>query len=94
MSRVKSGTGRWHELAKLLPVLNAAGFDGLFIEQETGVTRATQTKWTDSMQVRAPASALALHSPLSVTAHHREPEQACALQLCWHQIRAWFSVLA
>ena len=54
MNRVKSGTGHWHELAKLLPALNAAGYDGLFIEQETGVTRATQTTWTGSMQVRAP----------------------------------------
>ena len=51
LRRVKSGAGHWHELAKLLPVLHAAGFDSVFIEQEAGVERATQNRWTVSMQV-------------------------------------------
>jgi len=55
LNRVRSGTGRWHELAKLLPFLAAAGYDGLIIEQEAGVERATQNRWTVSMHVRPSA---------------------------------------
>ena len=56
LRRVKSGAGHWHELAKLLPVLHAAGFDSVFIEQEAGVERATQNRWTVSMQVGTPCN--------------------------------------
>ena len=56
MDRVRAGTGRWHELAKLLPILAAAGYDGLVIEQEAGVERATQNRWTVSMHVRPSAN--------------------------------------
>ena len=54
LQRVRGGTGHWHELAKLLPILNASGYDGLLIEQEAGVERATQNKWAVSMQVSPP----------------------------------------
>ena len=47
LNRVRAGTGRWHELAKLLPFLAAAGYDG--------VERATQNRWTVSMHVRSSA---------------------------------------
>lgn len=53
LNRVRANTGHWHELAKLLPVLAAAGYDSLIIEQEAGVERATQNRWTVSMQVPA-----------------------------------------
>ena len=51
LQRVRGGIGHWHELAKLLPVLGAAGYDGLMVEQEAGVERATQNRWTVSMHV-------------------------------------------
>lgn len=51
---MRGGTGHWHELAKLLPILSAAGFDGVLVEQEAGVERRTQNKWTVSMQASPP----------------------------------------
>lgn len=54
---MRGGTGHWHELAKLLPILNTAGFDSLLVEQEAGVERATQNKWTVSMHVSPPSMA-------------------------------------
>ena len=51
---MRGGAGHWHELAKMLPVLDAAGYNGLMVEQEAGVERATQNRWTVSMHVSLP----------------------------------------
>lgn len=45
LAKLKSNAGYWHELAKYLPILQAAGYDWMYIENETGIERALQSIW-------------------------------------------------
>ncbi len=51
LNRIRAGAGHWHELARLLPGLAAAGYEATTVDAETGVERRTQSRWTVSLQV-------------------------------------------
>lgn len=51
LNRLRSFTGHWHQLAKLLPALQRAGFDGPAIEEATGLERKIQNVWGTAAQV-------------------------------------------
>ena len=79
LSRVRARAGPWHQLAALLPRLQAAGIDAMAVEVETGLERATQALWQTAAQVFAslrsdglfPAAALpAFDSPPGAPALH------------------------
>ena len=53
LSRLRSLSGHWHQLAKLLPALQRAGIDGMGVEEETGLERKLQNVWSTSAQARA-----------------------------------------
>ena len=59
LDRLSSQAGHWHELARLLPGLAAAGYDGTAIEERCGIERSTQGRWVISLSVRAPCCRLA-----------------------------------
>lgn len=69
VNKLRANAGHWHELAKMLPVLAAAGMDSTAIESETGVERVQQNAWTVSVQVWI----LVLVVP---TALHQKPQIA------------------
>ena len=52
LERLNASAGAWHELANLLPKLDAAGYDSTAVEMETGIDRATQNVWAVSQHVR------------------------------------------
>lgn len=52
LNRLRSTTGQWHQLAKLLPALLRAGMDGVAVEEETGLERKVQNVWHTAVQVR------------------------------------------
>ena len=52
LNRLRVSAGHWHELAKLLPRLAAAGYDSKTVENETGLERARQNSWMVAQQVR------------------------------------------
>ena len=60
LDRLSSQAGHWHELARLLPGLAAAGYDGGAIEERCGIERATQGRWVISLSVRAPCCVIRL----------------------------------
>lgn len=52
LNRLRVQAGHWHELAKLLPRLAAAGYDSKAVESETGLERARQNCWVVAQQVK------------------------------------------
>lgn len=56
LNRLRSFSGHWHQLAKLLPALQRAGFDGPAIEEATGLERKIQNVWGTASQARAACS--------------------------------------
>ncbi len=53
LNRLRSGSGKWHELAMLVPALSTLGIDNTIIETETGIERAQLNAWVVSVQVRS-----------------------------------------
>ena len=51
LERLRSLNGHWYELAKLLPLLARAGYDGMAVEEATGLERKTQNVWGTAAQV-------------------------------------------
>ena len=68
LDRIEAGAGHWHELAKLLPALHAAGVDGGVVEERTGVERKLQNLWTGAAQIYD--SLKAGGAPQPVLAHY------------------------
>lgn len=51
LNRVRSQSGPWHQLAKLIPALQRKGVDGLAVEEDTGLERRQQNIWATAAQV-------------------------------------------
>lgn len=68
LSRLRSLTGHWYELAKFLPALQRAGYDGVAVEEATGLERKVQNVWSSAAPVRASIAASGQLSP-EVLAH-------------------------
>lgn len=51
LNRLQAQAGHWHELAKLLPSLQAKGIDAFAVEEATGLERKTQNLWTSSASI-------------------------------------------
>jgi hypothetical protein len=51
LNRLQAQAGHWHELAKLLPALQAKGIDAYAVEEATGLERKTQNLWTSSASI-------------------------------------------
>jgi Rubisco accumulation factor 1 alpha helical domain/Rubisco accumulation factor 1 helix turn helix domain len=51
LNRLQAQAGHWHELAKLLPALQAKGIDAFTVEESTGLERKTQNLWTSSASI-------------------------------------------
>jgi hypothetical protein len=51
LDRIEAGAGHWHQLAKLLPALQRAGFDAAAVEDRTGVDPKTQNLWSSAAQI-------------------------------------------
>ncbi len=50
-NRLRSNAGHWHQLAKLLPLLQRAGVDSVQVEEAVGLERKLQNMWTAAEQV-------------------------------------------
>jgi len=51
MDMLSARAGYWHTLAKIIPILNRAGFDGKLLEDITGIDSRTQNLWMMSASV-------------------------------------------
>jgi hypothetical protein len=51
LNRLQAQAGHWHELAKLLPALQAKGVDAFAVEEATGLERKTQNLWSSSSSI-------------------------------------------
>lgn len=51
LRRLQAQAGRWHELARLLPLLQAKGFDAMAVEEATGLERRMQNVWTSASSI-------------------------------------------
>jgi len=51
LNRLQAQAGHWHQLAKLLPALNNAGYDSNVVEEMTGLERKVQNIWTSAAQI-------------------------------------------
>ncbi|KAK9807048.1 hypothetical protein WJX72_012001 [[Myrmecia] bisecta] len=51
LREIHSGAAHWHTLAAYFPQLQRAGFDGLAVEVETGLARATQNVYQVALNV-------------------------------------------
>lgn len=78
LNRLRSFSGHWHQLAKLLPALQRAGFDGPAIEEATGLERKIQNVWGTAAQVRAASTPAGMASAAGLLLH---AEQSAALSL-------------
>lgn len=52
LNRLRAGAGHWHQLARLLPALQRAGYDAVAVEEATGLERRLQNVWGSAAQVR------------------------------------------
>jgi hypothetical protein len=51
LNRLQAQSGQWHQLAKLLPLLQAQGMDAFAVEDTTGLERKTQNLWTSAASI-------------------------------------------
>lgn len=51
LNRLQAQAGHWHQLAKLLPLLQAQGIDAFGVEEATGLERKTQNLWTSAASI-------------------------------------------
>lgn len=51
LKRIQAQAGPWHELAKLLPILQSKGFDANVVEEATGLEKRMQNIWTSSASI-------------------------------------------
>lgn len=78
LAKLTARAGRWHELAPMLRALNAKGFDGMIIEEMTGLDRVTQSNWIIANEVyRSLADSGA--TPLERVSHF--PQQRCTISV-------------
>lgn len=97
LNRLRSLSGQWHQLAKVLPALQAAGFDGVAVEEETGLERKTQNVWNTAVQVGGWAKPRGVGARQLGRRHARRryqirvplpPACACPLACCCHHASA------
>ena len=51
LNKLQAQAGQWHQLAKLLPILQSKGFDANAVEEATGLERKTQNVWISAASI-------------------------------------------